>query len=83
MISYRPSSLPLDFIYLPESVLRSSQRASAEIGEVLLGTSDLIASTYRLTYKNRKRFTGAASVSQHILRCIGCKHLLHSSSTQY
>ena len=55
MISYRPSSLPLEFIYLPESALRSSQRASAEIGEVVVGTSDLIASTYRLTYNRRLR----------------------------
>jgi hypothetical protein len=51
MISHRPSSLPLDFICLPESALRSSQRASAETGEVLLGASDLIASACRLTYK--------------------------------
>jgi hypothetical protein len=29
--------VPMDFICLPESVLRLSQRASAEIGEVLLG----------------------------------------------
>ena len=40
------------------------------IGEDTYGTSDLIASTYRLTYKNRKRFPGAASVSQHLLRCV-------------
>jgi hypothetical protein len=50
MIFYRrPSSLPLEFIYLHASVLHSSQRASAETGEVVVGTSDLIASAYRLT----------------------------------
>jgi hypothetical protein len=51
-------------------------RASAEQAKPGLVHQNLIASACRLTCKNRKRFPGAASVSQHLLRCEGCKHLL-------
>jgi hypothetical protein len=77
MISYRPSSLPYFGFHLFTRLYSVRHNSCVSgIGETQFGTSDLIASTYHLTYKNRKRFPGAASVSQQLLRCVECKHLL-------